>query len=287
MSSRMSRLADRVAALILIAMLFVLASGSSLPRRKDPFIAVLAYHHIIAEPMAKWENNPWAITLDQFKAEMKYLKDNGYYTASLKDVSDFIYKRKNLPEKTVLVTFDDSYESSYVYAYPILKAYKFKAAVFVIGGMTPEENPPFDPEGLSWNSWQEINEMSASGVMEFGSHTYEAHYFIGDQPALLSLEASVIENDFKTENELFARHGNSSPVAVGYPYGAFNGKVIAAAKKQGYRLGVTVRQGYVYRNSPPLNLSRISITPGQSITEFAGKLAGGNSRGAGNGTMLK
>jgi peptidoglycan/xylan/chitin deacetylase (PgdA/CDA1 family) len=263
-------------ALLLLVLLFVLGLGGISTKANNPFITVLAYHHIIPEPMAKWENNPMVITLDQFRAEMDYLRDNGYHIASLSEVADFIYDKKMLPEKTVLITFDDSYESTYIYAYPILKEYQFRAAVFVIGNLIPETASPFDPEGLSWTSQPEILEMNASGVMEFGSHTYGAHCLIGGQPALLAMEPADIDNDFKMQSDFFGRHGIPPTIAIAYPYGACNDKIVAAAKKQGYRLGFTTRQGYVYRYSPPMYLSRMSITPGLDLEGFADKLAEGN-----------
>lgn len=87
---------------------------------EKPSLAVLCYHHIVQEVLPKSLDT--IICLSEFEDQMKFLYEHGYYTASLKDIEEFLYDKKKLPEKTVLITFDDGYESNYTYAYPVLKA---------------------------------------------------------------------------------------------------------------------------------------------------------------------
>jgi len=142
---------------------------------------------------------------------MKYLHDNGYRTASLREVEDFIYNHKKLSEKTVLITFDDGYESNYVYAFPALKTYDFRAAIFLIGSKIVQKEEPFDPDKLSMLSFRQIRKMLASGLVEFGSHTFDAHEYIDGKPALLSMDKRQLDLDFSKEAELFTKNSLPSP----------------------------------------------------------------------------
>ncbi|HHW03264.1 MAG TPA: polysaccharide deacetylase family protein [Thermoanaerobacterales bacterium] len=234
----------------------------------EPFITVLAYHHIIPGQLPKGATSRAVIPLSEFEAQMKYLYDNGYYTASLKDVEDFIYHKKALPEKTVLITFDDGYESNFVYAFPVLKIYNFRATIFLIGNRIVQKEEPFDPDRLSMLSFRQIKEMLGSGLVEFGSHTFNAHEYIGNKPALLSMDKEQIEEDFIRENELFAKNGLPSSIAIAYPYGRFNSVVLEISKKFGLKLGFNLRDGIVRQNSDPYTLNRIVVPPGTDIQAY-------------------
>jgi len=242
-----------------------------------PFITVLSYHHIIPGQLPQGATTKAVIPLAEFETQMKYLHDNGYYTASLEDVDDFIHNNKKLPEKTVLITFDDGYESIYVYAFPLLKSYDFKATVFIIGSKMVQEEEPFDPDILSMLSFRQIKEMSDSGLVEFGSHTFDAHEYIGSKPALLSMDKMEIEDDFTRESEVFAKNSLPSPIAIAYPYGRFNNAVVEASKKFGFKLGFNLTDGIVQQGSNPCSLNRTVVPPGTDIERFKALLKDGSS----------
>lgn len=236
--------------------------------KSKSFVRVLCYHHIIPGSLPQGATTRAVIPLSEFEAQMKYLYDSGYYTASLEDIADFVYVKKKLPEKTVLITFDDGYESNYVYAFPILKKYNFKAAIFLIGSCIADKEEPFEPNRLSKLSYRQIKEMFDSGLVEFGSHTFNAHEYMGGKPALLSMDKTQIEEDFASQARVFAKNGIPAPSAIAYPYGRYNGEVRKAAKKFGYALGFTITEGVVCQGSDPYALKRIIIPPGTGVSEF-------------------
>lgn len=254
----------------------VLAASHSTDNSK-PFITVLAYHHIIPGQLPEGTTTHAVIPLAEFEAQMKYLHDNGYYTASLKDVEDFIYNKKKLPEKTVLITFDDGYESNFVYAFPVLKSYNFKATIFLIGNRVVQKEESFDPNRLSKLSLRQIKEMFDSGLVEFGSHTFDAHEYRGNKPALLSMDKEQLDLDFSREAGVFTQNSLPSPTAIAYPYGKFNSAVLKAAKSFGYKLGFTIRDGFVYQSSYPYTLNRNIVPPGTDIPRFKALLKDNSS----------
>ena len=253
---------------------------------KKPFVTVLNYHHLIPGAIPKNTTSKATIPIAEFEAQMKYLYENGYYTASLKELEDFLYKKRELPEKTVVITFDDGYESSYVYAFPILKKYNHKAVLFTVTSTIVNDEKPFSPARLSILSFAQMKEMRDSGLIEFGSHTFDAHKYIGKKPKLLTLNKQGIMQDLNMEKQVFLKNGFPAPTAIAYPFGRSNKNVLNAAKACGHKIGFTISQGYVYQNSDPMLLNRMIVKPGTWTGEFS-QLLRNNSPALPNGFEQK
>lgn len=233
---------------------------------KQPKIKVLCYHHIIPETLSKRIDT--VVSVSEFEEQMKYLYQHGYYTASVKDIQDFLYSKKKLPENTVLITFDDGYESNYIYAYPILKKYGFRAVIFPIGSGITESEQPEHTGTLTKLSYRQIREMAASGLVEFGNHTFDAHDFKDGKPLLQIMTYEEIVADFEKFNMLFKEIGIPQPTSIAYPFGRYSDNAIQAAKKSGSNIGFTVNYGFVYQDSQPMLLNRIIIPSNLEINEF-------------------
>jgi peptidoglycan/xylan/chitin deacetylase (PgdA/CDA1 family) len=233
---------------------------------ENPKGAVLCYHHIVPESLSKSVDT--VVSLSEFEGQMKYLYEHGYYTASLKDVEEFLYNKKKLPENTVVITFDDGYESNYLYAYPILKKHDLKALIFIIGSKIVNDGQAQNPHTIAKLSFDQIKEMTDSGLVEFGNHTFNAHDFKNGKPCLLSMSKDRIFLDFEQVNEVFADIGLPKPKSIAYPYGKFNDVSITAAETNGYKLGFTVSKGYIYQDSHPMTLNRIIVPSGTTTEKF-------------------
>jgi len=227
-------------------------------------IKVLCYHHIVPDHLE--ESKATVVTVSDFEAQMKYLYEHGYYTASLRDLEEFLYNQKKLPEKTVVITFDDGYELNYIYAYPTLKKYGFKALIFLIGNRITQGMQ--DPNAISKLSREQIQEMAASGLVEFGNHTFNAHDFVDGRPLLQTMTYEEILADFEKVNLLFEQMDLPQPKSIAYPFGMYSEASILAAKTSGYNIGFSVRYGFVYQNSNPMLLNRIIIADNLDIDQF-------------------
>ncbi|MHB8157912.1 MAG: polysaccharide deacetylase family protein, partial [Desulfocucumaceae bacterium] len=104
-------------------------------------IPVIVYHDVLPFVDSQDTYNTSVIPLKNFAEQMEYLHSNGYNTASLSDLRDFVKGKKKLPPRTVVITFDDGYESNYIHCYPYLKKYNFRAAVFLMGSVPPNARP--------------------------------------------------------------------------------------------------------------------------------------------------
>lgn len=122
---------------------------------------ILMFHDVV--PDGKEVSN-WSVTESQLRDYLQWMQDHGYTTVLPSQLAG----GEALPERAVLLTFDDGYASNYTLAYPLLQEFHAKAVISLIGHYLDEENPGF-------LSWEMCREMAASGLVEFGSHTYDAH----------------------------------------------------------------------------------------------------------------
>lgn len=149
-------------------------------------VPILLYHNICrdANSSAISQNT---ISQKQFESHMKALVAMGCSAVTFDEMIAYVEKGTPLPKKPVCITFDDGYLSNYQIAFPILKKYKLKATVFVIGVSVGSKEyykdtkfpitPHFD--------WIEAKAMSDSGIFSIQTHTYDMHqwekYETGDQ----------------------------------------------------------------------------------------------------------
>ena len=120
------------------------------------------------------------ITPSELESDMQYLKENGYQTVVMTDLIEFVQKGKNLPEKPIVLTFDDGNFSDYRYLYPLLQKYDMKAVVSVLGKASDECTvlaAQQDGTKIFPNlTWEQIKEMSESRFVEVQNHSYDLHH---------------------------------------------------------------------------------------------------------------
>jgi peptidoglycan/xylan/chitin deacetylase (PgdA/CDA1 family) len=107
-----------------------------------------------------------AVEHDRFAAQLAFLQRNEYRTLTMREFMAFLRGDRQLNQPSVLLSFDDGHKSLYQVAYPLLKAYGFRAVGFLVSSYIREW-----PSPGAWLSWPEVLEMEQSGVMTFESHT--------------------------------------------------------------------------------------------------------------------
>lgn len=153
-------------AFCLAAAVFWDAALRSAPIPKKYALPVLMYHHLVEDGEAC---NDMTITASRMEEDLQWLTENGYHTILPWELA----AGEELPEKPVLLTFDDGYRSNYELLFPLLKKYRMKAVISVIVCMQDKDTDNF----LSWDM---CREMADSGLVEIGSHTYHLHN-LGDR----------------------------------------------------------------------------------------------------------
>jgi peptidoglycan/xylan/chitin deacetylase (PgdA/CDA1 family) len=202
--------------------------------KKADAIPVLLYHGIIDDN--HWKPDGVNISRQDFQNQMFALKQAGYEALSFSDFYQYIVQDRNLPEKSVLITFDDSRSDSYYQSDPIFRTLGFRATMFVITSrsFTETERSEFHL------SEDELKKMLASGRWELESHTSDGHDFIpidstGTRGHFLTNKKWLTgENRLETEEEYRKRiyydllaskmaleKIGSKNVSFAYPFGDF------------------------------------------------------------------
>ena len=133
-------------------------------------VPILMYHNLTNDPSAV---TSMTITGERFQEDMEYLEYNGYTPLLSADLIDIRAGKEAMPERPVMITFDDGYRSNYDIAYPILQKTGMKAVIALIGkSIRANDNTEANRFFIKWD---EAAEMADSGLVELASHTYNLH----------------------------------------------------------------------------------------------------------------
>ncbi|WP_394236834.1 polysaccharide deacetylase family protein [Niallia oryzisoli] len=193
--------------------------------------------------------SPLFVTLEHFEEQMTYLHEQNYHILTLAEVKDY-YRGKEIPEKSVLLTFDDCFQSVKEYAYPILKKYDFHAVAFVVTSWLQDTATEFNPEKSVCMTKTDLTDIS--DVFEYANHTHSFHQRTNAETSMM-MEASDEEfsqdldtcNEFVEVKDVFA-----------YPFGLFNDRNVSLLREKGVILAFTTETGKNDRQTEPLHLKR-------------------------------
>jgi len=220
---------------------------------------ILAYHQITAEvPPA---NLGFAVSLSQFKGQMRYLHENGYVCLSLTEVLRPSDSGQSHRRKTFALTFEDGYENFFTLAYPILLSHGFTATVFVITDKTFKQNDPKREADKRYLTWEEIKFLHKNDF-SFGSHTCS-------HAMLTKLPRDEIQRALVNSKAYLEAGLGQEIVWLAYPHGASNSEIQNMAQETGYRAAFGASRG---RNSQ-FDIRRQFCLRDESLLSFAFRLS--------------
>mgnify|MGYP001638140526 FL=1 len=194
-------------------------------------VPVLMWHNLAEE-----SSGDMTISVDTFRAQIEALHEAGFKTVSLQQLYDYVHFGTELPEKPIVLTFDDGYFSNYEYAFPILQEYDMQATIFAIGVSVGKDNYKDTDHAMTPHfGADEAREMVDSGLISVQSHTFDMHQwppfedgnaqvretllpFDGEADA--DYEAAV-EADFAESRELLESITGQPVNALAFPEGAY------------------------------------------------------------------
>jgi len=223
-------------------------------------IPVLMYHHLLKKKENTFTSNGIVLNVENFQQQMDYLYNNKYTTIKLAELEQWLLGNIELPKKSVCLTFDDGYLSSYIYAYPIFKKYDFRAIQFLITSYVKDDSVEFNPKIQQTLSWKDINKTR--DVFEYPNHTHNLHKLKGDKGYLITKPLNVVKKDLMKNMEL-----THSPY-FSYPYGHYNDDVVKLLQDIGIRMAFTVNNGTVKKSDSLLELKRYGVYPNTSMDTF-------------------
>jgi len=224
---------------------------------------ILCYHDV-----------PKEVHLDNYGADqesfintIEYLKSHDYTFISLDDFVQSKNGNKELPEKSILLTFDDAYTSYYEFVHPMLKEYKIPSTLAVVTSWIEKENPEYNIKH-DLMSWDQIREVSRSPYVDVISHSHDLHKGIlsnpqGNKPAaavnrLFDEENKKYENideyekriqdDLKTSKQILEEKIGKNVDTIAWPYGLYNEITAKLATEAGFKNQFTLNDQVVRDN---------------------------------------
>ena len=236
----------------------------------------------------------WKVSRRGFERQIEYLAKRGYHTVSLDELHEWQMGRRELPARSIVLTFDDADESVYDYAYPLLKKHGLRATVFVVTGRV----------GQTWNGircldWARLREMQRSGVFDIESHTHDSHYKVGDRdnarPVFVAASANAaarsvgarwddaLFDDLNTSRVMIERQIGRTPRYLAWPYGFGNPAVDQIAFDAGFTRTCALRARPAQRrigerlllaDTERFEIPRYTVTARTSLRTFKEMLQG-------------
>jgi peptidoglycan/xylan/chitin deacetylase (PgdA/CDA1 family) len=240
-----------------------LGKGSPLGISGDSYqtVPILCYHRFGSG------TSKMLVAPAQFEAQLEWLARHHYKVLRLRDLAGFLAGREPLPQRSVVITIDDGYDSVYRHAYPALKKHGFSATLFVYTDFVGAR------DGLSW---AQLQEMAASGAIDIQAHS-KSHRNLIERSAGETEAAyrQSIETEVRQPRQVLERRLAAAGVQVrhfAFPFGDANELVLESMERNEYSLGVTVNPGGNAFFAQPQMLRRTMIFGDHDLEDFKARL---------------
>ncbi|WP_083856566.1 polysaccharide deacetylase family protein [Nitrolancea hollandica] len=218
-------------------------------------VPILMYHYVRPDPgNGDTIGQDLSVTPDNFADQLNYLAEHHFTTMTMEELADVRAKRRALPPNPIVLTFDDGYRDFYTYAWPLLREHGFKATSFIITNVVDQPH---------YLTWQMIDEMQRSGLIEFGSHTLSHR-------ELPSLSDAAAKQEIEQSKQILESHLGHPVRSFCYPAGRISDRDGEFVHNAGYEIAVTTKHGYAKPDQNPLRLPRMRIHGSTTLSQFEG-----------------
>ena len=255
--------------------------GMALPLQAAE-LTTLVYHDVTAEA----GREAFSVSRSMFVAQMDYLKQNGYRPVSLDFIDKVSRGKASLPEKAVLLTFDDGLRSYGEFVAPLMKIYGYPTVVSVVGAWADGSAVPDEYRGKLM-TWDELRKLRDNPLVEIISHSHNLHHHAPSNPYGDFAAAGVtrrydsqtrsyeseekfrqrIRNDMMLTVSVFKRHLGTVPRAIAWPYGHYDQLLVEEMTRAGMRFHLTLENGPTAVSDFP-RIRRIIVRNLESLAGF-------------------
>lgn len=236
-------------------------SQSPAPERTVP---IIMYHSLLKDEKMQ---NRFVVSPELLKSDLQYLQSHGYETITMTQLINYVTEDAPLPEKPVILTFDDGFYNNYFYAFPLLQEYGAKAVISVIGTCTEQFSlADSDHPNYSYLTWQQLRQMQDSGLVEIQNHTYDMHRCDQGRKGAGRMDGETDEAyqkalsaDLMRLQELLLFHCGTLPNTFTYPYGEIDPLAETVIRQLGFQasLSCTERLNFFFSDSDESSLYRL------------------------------
>jgi peptidoglycan/xylan/chitin deacetylase (PgdA/CDA1 family) len=221
-------------------------------------VPIFMYHYLSVPPAgADAVRQDLSVSPDQFEAQLAYLRQEGYETISLDQLSHALSQQATLPPKPIIFTFDDGYRDQYEQAFPLLRKYGYTATFFIF-------TQPIDENNVDYLSWDMVKEMHQAG-MEFGSHSYR-------HPDLRGRDVDFLVYEIVGSKEAIEERIGEPVRFFCYPSGRYDDLTIKVVASANFWGAVTTQWGIEQSFNDRFELKRIRIRGNDTVADLTQKL---------------
>ncbi len=240
--------------IIILALIVMVFAGFWYFLETKYYPPILMYHSIDEQ----WTKTKLSVSPEQFRQQMKFLKEGYYNVISLERLADMISDKERIPHNTVVITFDDGNRNNYTSAFPVLKEYGLPATIFLVSDWIGKDNFLTDPQ---------IKEMERYNI-DFGSHT-RTHPFVTE------LSGEELKEEIVSSKKAIEEISGKPVYTFCFPFGGKNKDARQILQEAGFKAACVTfpRDDSIVIDR--YELKRIKISPGpHNLLVFRVKCSG-------------
>lgn len=211
-------------------------------------LPIIMYHSILKDTS---RSGKYIITPSTLEADLQYIANNGYTTITMVDLISYVYNNSSLPEKPIIITFDDGHYNNLGYAVPLLKKYNMKAVISIVGKYTDTFSETDEANlNYSYLRWKDVKELIDSGIIEFQNHTYNLHSESNGRMGCSKKKyeseetyAKLLSNDITSLQQKFQENTGYTPNTFTYPFGSISKASLPVIKNLGFKASLSCETG--------------------------------------------
>ncbi|AID45008.1 Polysaccharide deacetylase [Candidatus Arthromitus sp. SFB-mouse-NL] len=230
-----------------------LTNEEMLSRKEKNEALILLYHNVTNSKKASQEDDLY-VHIDDFRKQLDYIVGNGYNVITLEELYRLRKSCEEIPEKTLVLTFDDGDKSSYDTVFPELQKRNLKASFFVTTRQLGERG---------YVTKDNLVEMHEAGQdIESQGHNNED---------FINTSLAQVHKSMYISKKILEETLNKPVLFLVYPNSSFNSEVIRVAQDVGYEWALSTEPGEFFDHY--MTMERVSIPGGSDIDIFKQKLA--------------
>lgn len=229
-------------------------------------IPILCYHNLNSTRPGSMNMTP-----TKFEMQLQWIINNGFTIIPLQQAVSYLAGKTNtLPKKSVVLTFDDGWQSDYTYLYPIIKKYKVPVTLFIYPGAISTTK--------HFLTWDELTELQKSGFFNIQGHTFTHPNFKQEKKHLSAERYNQLLTHELVDSKKILEEKMQKPITLlAWPFGIYNNDLEDAAKKAGYTMAFTIDYKSANRGYAPMGEPRFMIIDAESEKTFEGIVKRANS----------
>ncbi len=211
-------------------------------------LPIIMYHGVFNDPS---RSGDYVVTPRLLEDDLTYLKNRGYSTVTMAELINYVHTGSPLPEKPVMITFDDGMYSTWYYATPIFKKLGMTGVISIVGSYTDEYTASGDVNlNYSYLRWEDLKQVLEDGIFELQNHSYSFHSYdskrrgstIADGETFEEYAQLFTEDTMKLQNAFSVNLGYV-PNTYTYPYGAMTTGTADLLREMGFSASLSCNAG--------------------------------------------